>query len=179
MRWFWIDRFVEFESGRRAKAIKTVSLVEEHLDEYFPGFPVMTPTLCLEGFAQMGGLLISQQLDFRENIVLAKVSRSRIHRYARPGDQMIYEVVLETLQPDGGLISATSHIDGELQLEAELTFAQISRDMFPTDFFQPGEFMRMLRVFRLFEVGVDADGQPLEIPSHLRDAERRQLQHDD
>ena len=29
MRWYWIDRFLEFESGRYAKAIKNVSLAEE------------------------------------------------------------------------------------------------------------------------------------------------------
>jgi len=26
MRWYWIDRFIEFESGRYAKAVKNVSL---------------------------------------------------------------------------------------------------------------------------------------------------------
>ena len=41
MRWFWIDRFLEFERGRRAVAIKAVSLAEEQLDDYSPGFPVM------------------------------------------------------------------------------------------------------------------------------------------
>ena len=29
MRWYWIDRFIEFESGRYAKAIKNISLAED------------------------------------------------------------------------------------------------------------------------------------------------------
>ena len=33
MRWIWIDRFAEFESGKRAVAIKNVTLAEEHLHE--------------------------------------------------------------------------------------------------------------------------------------------------
>ncbi len=41
MRWFWIDRFVEFVPGSRAKAVKNVTLAEEHLHDHFPGFPVM------------------------------------------------------------------------------------------------------------------------------------------
>ncbi len=106
MRWFWIDRFVAFECGRRAEAIKAVSLAEEHIDEYFPGYPVMTPSLILEGFAQAGGLLIGQTFDFRANIVLAKVARSRIRCYARPGDVLRYAVELESLQEDGGFVSA-------------------------------------------------------------------------
>ena len=31
MRWIWIDKFIHFESGRRATAIKNVTLAEEHL----------------------------------------------------------------------------------------------------------------------------------------------------
>ena len=37
MRWFWIDRSLEFESGRVATAVKTVSLSEDHLHDHFPG----------------------------------------------------------------------------------------------------------------------------------------------
>ena len=40
MRWYWIDRFLEFESGRYAKAVKNVSLAEDHLHDHFPGYPV-------------------------------------------------------------------------------------------------------------------------------------------
>ena len=36
MRWYWIDRFIEFESGRYAKAIKNISLAEDHLHDHFP-----------------------------------------------------------------------------------------------------------------------------------------------
>ncbi|MCA9148516.1 MAG: beta-hydroxyacyl-ACP dehydratase [Planctomycetales bacterium] len=167
MRWLWIDQFTEFESGRRASAVKCVSLVEEYIDGYFVGHPVMTPSFVIEGFAQMGGLLIGQLSDFRANLVLAKVSRSRFNEYARPGDQLRYEVQLESYQPDGGLVSAKSYLGDRLQGEAELTFAQVSRDMVDLDFFEPAEFLRMLRVFRLFDVGVDANGQPLAIPAHL------------
>lgn len=34
MRWFWIDRFTEFVSGKHATAVKNVSLVEEVVDGY-------------------------------------------------------------------------------------------------------------------------------------------------
>ena len=50
MRWIWIDGFVEFESGRRASAVKNVTLAEEHLHDHFPGFPVMPATLIIEGW---------------------------------------------------------------------------------------------------------------------------------
>ena len=172
MRWFWIDRFVTFESGRRAEAVKAVSLAEEHIDGYFDGFPVMTPTLTIEGFAQMGGLLVGQQSEFRKNIVLAKVSRAAVHRYARPGDLLRYSVEIQTLQDDGGLVSARSHVGEELLMEADLTFAQVNRTIIDRDFFDPVGLLRMLRIFKLYEVGVDADGKPLQIPAHLLAAEQ-------
>jgi 3-hydroxymyristoyl/3-hydroxydecanoyl-(acyl carrier protein) dehydratase len=172
MRWFWIDRFTSFESGRQATAIKAVSLMEEHLDGYFTGYPVMTPSFVLEGFAQVGGILISQASGFSHNVVLAKVSQSKVHRYARPGELLKYAVTLESLQVDGGLVHATSHIDDELQLEADLTFAYVSSDVIKRRFFSPLELLRLLRAYRLFDVAVDSEGNPLKIPDYLLDAEK-------
>jgi 3-hydroxyacyl-[acyl-carrier-protein] dehydratase len=172
MRWFWIDRFTEFVSGSHASALKAVTLSEEHVDEYFPGFPVMTPTLVIEGFAQMGGLLISQPTGFRANTVLAKVGRARFHRYPRPGELLRYQVRIQTLQDDGGLISATAHMEEELLVEAELTFVYVGRDVIDRSFFDSAGLLQMLRVFQLFDVGVDSAGRPLEIPAHLLAAEQ-------
>ena len=61
MRWYWIDRFVEFESGKRAKAVKNVSLAEEHLHDHFPGFPVMPGSLMNERMAKKGGILSDEK----------------------------------------------------------------------------------------------------------------------
>ncbi|MFO0929081.1 MAG: hypothetical protein U0736_19010 [Gemmataceae bacterium] len=41
MRWIWIDRFIEFNSGKSAKAVKQLSLAEDHFAQHFPGYPVM------------------------------------------------------------------------------------------------------------------------------------------
>ena len=172
MRWFWIDKFKSFERGRSATAVKAVSLTEEHLQGYFPGYPVMTPTFVLEGFAQMGGILISEIQEYKENVVLAKVSRSKIHRYAKAGELMDYSVNLLSLQEDGGLIEATSHINVELQVEAELTFAQVSRTVIDRKFFEPVGLLQMLRIYGLYDVAVDAEGNPLKIPAYLLEAEK-------
>ncbi|MCA9212504.1 MAG: beta-hydroxyacyl-ACP dehydratase [Planctomycetales bacterium] len=176
MRWFWIDRFTEFVSGERASSVKCVSLVEEYVDGYFPGSPMMTPSFVIEGFAQTGGILIGQQSDFLERVVLAKIGKSKFHFYARPGDKLTYSVKLETLKSDGGLVTATSHVGDRLQAEAELTFAHVDASVRGTGtFFVPAEFLRMLRIFRLFDVGVNPDGTPIKIPQHLLDEETLDL----
>ena len=85
MRWWWIDKFVEFESGKRAVAIKNLSLAEEHLHDHFPGFPVMPPSLMIEGMAQTAGILVGEARDFAEKVILAKVRRAVFNGIARPG----------------------------------------------------------------------------------------------
>ena len=58
MRWIWIDKFLEFRSGEFARAVKNVTLAEEHLHDHFPGYPVMPASLIIEGLAQAGGILV-------------------------------------------------------------------------------------------------------------------------
>ena len=76
MRWYWIDRFIEFESGRYAKAVKNVSLAEDHLHDHFPHYPMIPNTLVIEGMAQTGGLLVCEHSQFTEKVVLAKVPKA-------------------------------------------------------------------------------------------------------
>jgi 3-hydroxyacyl-[acyl-carrier-protein] dehydratase len=85
VRWTWIDRFLEFESGKSAKAVKNLSLAEDHFADHFPGFPVMPAALLLEGLAQTGGILVGEANDFREKVVLAKISAARFHRISGGG----------------------------------------------------------------------------------------------
>ena len=66
MRWIWIDRFIEFNSGKSARAVKNLSLAEDHFADHFPGYPVMPACLILEGLAQTGGILVGEANDFKE-----------------------------------------------------------------------------------------------------------------
>ena len=68
MRWIWIDKFIEFDSGRRAVAVKNVTLAEDHLHDHFPGFPVMPASLMIEGMAQTAGVLVGEARNFEENL---------------------------------------------------------------------------------------------------------------
>ena len=80
MRWIWIDRFLAFERGKSARALKNVSLAEDYFGEHFPGYPVMPAALILEGLAQTGGILVGEANDFREKVVLAKIPWARFHQ---------------------------------------------------------------------------------------------------
>lgn len=172
MRWFWIDRFTEFVRGRRAVAIKCVALAEEALDDYSPGFPMMPASLVIEGMAQTAGLLIGEMEGFAQRVVLAKVGKAVFHRPVTPGDTLRYEAIIADVKRDGALAAVTGHVGDELVAEAELMFAFLDERFLSGPLFEPVDFVAMLRAFHMYDVGVTADGQPIELPEFYADAER-------
>jgi len=169
MRWYWIDRFVEFESGRYAKAVKNVSLAEDYLHDHFPGYPVLPKSLVIEGVAQTGGLLVSEHNAFVEKVVLAKISFARFYAEALPGDRLVYRAQLESINQDGAIISATSHKDGELHAELEIVFAHFNSSQIES-LYEPESFLRMMRMLGAYDIGHAADGGPLVPPTRLLQA---------
>jgi 3-hydroxyacyl-[acyl-carrier-protein] dehydratase len=172
MRWIWIDKFIEFESGRRAKAIKNISLAEEHLHDHFPGFPVMPNSLITEGLAQTGGLLVGEAKGFEEKVVLAKIPKAVFHFPAVPGDTLIYTAVLDYLKDDGAMVSATAHVGERLQAEMEIVFAHLDTNSLREgsrgkSLFEPKNFVFTMKLLGVFDVGRSADGTKLEEPPGL------------
>lgn len=173
MRWFWIDRFEEFVSGRHAVAIKNVTLAEEYLAGYLPGFPIMPYSLNLEGMAQTAGMLVGEMSGFRMRLVLAKVSHVAFHFPARPGDTLRYQARVLQAGDAGARLSTTSHVAGNLQASAEFFLAMLPRQHEAEQLFDPREFARLLTVLRVFEVATSDDGRPLTIPAELQVEEHR------
>jgi len=167
MRWIWIDRFIEFESGRRAKAIKNISLAEEHLHDHFYGYPVMPNSLIVEGLAQTGGILVGEHSHFEEKVVLAKIPKARFHFAARPGDTLTYTTVVEYIKEEGAMVTATSHISDQLQAEMEIVFAHLDDDDKIENLFEPKNFVFTLKLLGVFDVGRGADGAPAVEPAGL------------
>jgi 3-hydroxyacyl-[acyl-carrier-protein] dehydratase len=170
MRWFWIDRFVSFERGRRAVATKNFSLAEDYLTDYMPGMPIFPQSLVVEGIAQTGGLLVAEYGGFRERVVLAKLSRATFHFLAAPGDTLTYDATIVDLKSDGAICRGESRRGPELQAEVELMFAYLDARFEGVDLFEPATFLGMLRLLGVYSVGRKEDGSPLDVPVHLLDA---------
>ncbi len=169
MRWYWIDRFIEFESGRYAKAIKNISLAEEHLHDHFPGYPVMPASLIVEGMAQTGGLLVCEHGQFRLKVVLAKITRVTFHCDALAGDTLTYTAKAELIRDDGAMVTTTSHKGETLQAEAEIVFAHLNGEHQDKTLIEPRDFLRMMRLLKVYEIGRAADGSRLVEPPGLQD----------
>lgn len=155
MRWIWIDKFVEFESGKRAVSIKNVSMAEEHLHDHFPGYPVMPATLLIEAMAQTSGILVGEVRDFKEKVILAKVNKAVFYAEARPGDQLRLEATIDNLAAEAAIISGRITCGDNLIAEIGLMFSHIDQNLGGMEFpeenfvFDNGQFMDLLRGYKV------------------------------
>jgi len=175
MRWMWIDRITEFVRGERCVVLKNISLTEEPLSDYLPGFPVLPNSLIVEGLAWTGGILVNEQRGFQERVVLVKVNKAVFHRPALPGDQLRYSAVIEGVQSEGAFLRCTSHVGDELQAEVDLFLAHLG-DRFEEvegDLVDPADTLILLRVLGLYDVGRTPEGEPIDVPQKLLEGERR------
>src|SRR5262245_33616441 len=113
MRWIWIDRFVEFQRGKSARAVKLLSRAEDHFADHFPGYPVMPGSLILEGLAQAGGILVGEANDFRDKVVLAKIPSAVFHREMLAGECLTYDVEVVNLRPEAAAVAGIVRVGGE------------------------------------------------------------------
>jgi 3-hydroxyacyl-[acyl-carrier-protein] dehydratase len=149
MRWIWIDRFVEFVPGKRAAAVKNVSLAEEHLHDHWEAYPIMPMSLMIEGMAQTAGILVGQARDFKEKVILAKVAKAEVREIVTPGDQITYQAEIETLAPEAASTKGTVLKNGRPVGEIDLMFSHIDRNLagveFPEEnFVFTGQFERLI-----------------------------------
>lgn len=175
MRWFWIDRFTEFVSGTCAVAVKNVSLAEEHVCDAARSHPYLAPSLIIEGIAQTAGILIAEQGKYEERVVLAKISKSVFHCLARPGDTLTYSVTILQTDPKGASVTAESHIGDKLQAQVDLFFAHLDDRDDDRDLYHPYDLACMIQAWGVYDVGVDTDGNRLELPPLFAEASNPSL----
>jgi 3-hydroxyacyl-[acyl-carrier-protein] dehydratase len=165
MHWYWIDRITVFESQKRAEAVKAVTLAEDHLHDHFPHAPMMPGSLIIEGIAQTAGILLYEAKGYKEKVVLAKIPKFTFHQVnVVPGEILTYKVQLETIRGDGGVVSVQAYRNNELLAEGELIFAHLGQAFSDQSLFADGDMLEMMRLLRVYEVGVNADGSRLIDP---------------
>ncbi len=167
MRWFLIDRFIEFQSGRRAKAIKTVTLAEEYLHDHFPGYPVLPNSLVIEGMGQTAMFLAFETIGYSQLILLAKVGCARFEGEVLPGDTLIYTATIESLKAEGISATVIGQRNGEHYGAADLLFTRIDDPATDRPHANLLAMARWMRVLGVFTVGVAADGARLVAPAML------------
>jgi UDP-3-O-[3-hydroxymyristoyl] N-acetylglucosamine deacetylase / 3-hydroxyacyl-[acyl-carrier-protein] dehydratase len=117
-----VDRVVEFEERKRIVGLKNVTINEPFFVGHFPGRPVMPGVLIIEAMAQVGGLLVLEQMENLDDKVVYFMSLDNVkwRRPVTPGDQIRFEV--EVLQIRGATcrMKGIGTVDGHVVAEAEM-----------------------------------------------------------
>ena len=117
-----VDRITDYDPGKRVVGIKNVTINEPFFQGHFPGHPVMPGVLIVEAMAQVGGLLLMDQVENPEGKVVYFMSVDRVkwRRPVTPGDTLVFE--LEMLQFRRGVckVQGKAFVEGVLVSEAEL-----------------------------------------------------------
>lgn len=107
-----IDRVMALEPGRRAVAVKAVSLEDFFLEGHFPHDPCMPEALIVEALAQAGGIAM---LSAKEEGIgfLVKVEEMQFHKTVRPGAQLTLSAEVEFSFGEMAKVRVKAEAEGE------------------------------------------------------------------
>lgn len=118
-----VDRIVEIEGTKRAVGIKNVTINEEFFQGHYPDQPIMPGVLILEAMAQLGGILLSRDLEHTGKVaVLLSLDKVKFRRSVMPGDQLILEAEALRVRSNVGHVRTTASVGTEIAAQAEIKF---------------------------------------------------------
>jgi len=124
-----IDRVVELQGSERAVAIKNVTINEAFFQGHYPGHPIMPGVLVIEAMAQLGGVLLSQELEHKGKVaVLLSLDKVKFRRPVIPGDQLILEVQAIRVKSRTGQVRCSARVGEALVAEADVRFMMVDAD---------------------------------------------------
>ncbi len=120
-----VDRVVEYEAGKKAVAIKNVTINEPQFQGHFPEKPLMPGVLIVEAMAQVGGIIVTQIPDLPKGLfVFAGIDGVRFRRPVVPGDQLKISCELISIKRKRfGKIYGEAKVDNHLVCSGELMFS--------------------------------------------------------
>ncbi len=125
MRLALIDRIELLEPDSAIRAVKSLSLGEEYLQDHFPQFPVMPGVLMIEAMYQASMWLVRVTDDFSHSVVVLKEARNvRYSGFVRPGQTLVVSATIQKRCDNLTTLKALGQIDGKSVLNAMLTLNQ-------------------------------------------------------
>ena len=125
MRFYFVDKVLEFKKGSYIKGVKNVCMTEPFFTFHFQRYPVMPGVLIIESLAQLAGLMIEMSFDegSYKKAILSIVDKTKFKFMVRPGDQIIMSAKLLSFAEKGALCEVFAEVDGRKLTETALTFA--------------------------------------------------------
>ncbi len=117
-----VDRILEIEPKKRVVGIKNVTINEPFFQGHFPGHPIMPGVLIVESMAQVGGMLLMDELDApgEKVVYFMTLDNIKFRRPVIPGDQLRAEVEMVQLRGRTCRMKGVAYVDGNVVCEAEM-----------------------------------------------------------
>jgi 3-hydroxyacyl-[acyl-carrier-protein] dehydratase len=122
-----IDRVIEHVPGKKAVALKNVTINEPQFQGHFPERPLMPGVLIVEAMAQVGGIIVTQMPELPKGLfVFAGINNVKFRRPVVPGDQLVITCELLSIKRQRfGKVKGEAHVDGKLVCSGELMFSLV------------------------------------------------------
>jgi 3-hydroxyacyl-[acyl-carrier-protein] dehydratase len=118
-----IDRVMELEPGRKAVAVKAVSLDDLFLAGHFPRNPCLPEALIVEALAQTGGIAMLSAKESGMGI-LVKVEEMQFAKTIGPGDLLTLFAEVEFSFGAMAKVKVRAESAGEMVAQGILVLAQ-------------------------------------------------------
>jgi len=127
MRYILIDRLLELDRGKRARAVKCVTRGEEFL----AGLDHYPAALVLEALLQVGGILARSEVGPETRSALGKVEHAEFPGRAVPGDRIELEANVIVSRAEGKLCEGLATVDGEVIARARFMIFYLPPELMP------------------------------------------------
>jgi UDP-3-O-[3-hydroxymyristoyl] N-acetylglucosamine deacetylase/3-hydroxyacyl-[acyl-carrier-protein] dehydratase len=124
-----VDRIVDLQPGRRSVGLKNVTINEPFFQGHFPGHPIMPGVLIIEAMAQVGGMVLMEELQSPGDKVVyfLALDNVKFRRPVVPGDQLRCEVDMIQFRGRTGRLKGVAYVNGQVVAEAEMLARIVDR----------------------------------------------------
>ncbi len=128
-----VDRVLDYEVGKKIKAVKNVTMNELFFQGHFPGEPIMPGVLMIEALAQVGGILamMSGSESGEKLAFFMTIDKAKFRKPVVPGDQLIMDVTIMSMRRNIAQVHGEASVDGKVVCEADLMFAVVDKEKKP------------------------------------------------
>ena len=156
MRWNLIDKYEILKKGEYIRAFKNFSGQEDFFAENFPKNPLVPEPLFIEMIAQTSGVLFGFGLDFKKEVILAKIFSAEFFGAIKPPCRLEVEARIDDEREEGAWISGVVSLGGQIAAKASILLVTIdslreerSKIVFSDDF---------LKYFDIYNIAKASEG---------------------